>query len=242
MKKKVLIAATSVALIATLAIGTTLALLRDTTEVVTNTFTSDKSISISLREPKWDGYVFETGEIPSEEKPSIPVKNIADSNYPLGKEAASDDSKLGHYIAHSYMPGDTIPKNPIVKNTSKDEDEYLAVTVECFDTTSGTGVSKSYDDFKTDFGSISFNSDWTNIGKIGNKMIYLYGTDKVATLLTQGTVTNTSVFKEVQLTDTIGEEDDKLPTFEIKIQAYAIQAKNVEADEAKEKLLVFINK
>ena len=71
-------------------------------------------------------------------------------------------------------------------------------------------------------------------------MIYLYGTKEVLTKLDINAVTSASVFKEVKLNDDIGEKEAVLPSFEVKVNAYAIQAKNIKAEEAGEKLISFV--
>ena len=248
MKKKVLLSLLSVALIVTVSVGATMALLRDTTDEVVNTFTSDKAISISLREPKWDGYGFEeTTKLPSTEVLGE-VKEISDTNYPKGATAVDDDAKYGRNIALQYMPGDTIPKNPIVKNTSEDEKVYVAVTVECFRGEGTSAVSIPYgtaatdNSFVKDFGTLTFNEGtWTLLDTYDNKMVYVYGTDIAATELDIDAVTSTSVFKEVVLNDNLGEETTELPSFEVKVNAYAVQVKNVEAVSAVEELKNFIH-
>ncbi len=220
-KKKVLLSVLATAMIVTVSIGATMALLRDTTETVTNTFTSDKSISISLREPLWDGYDFST----------------PDADYPRGTEATSDDATLGFNMAQHYMYGDAIPKDPTVKNTTTDEDVYVAVTVDC----SVSGNAITVDDFTTKIGTIKTNTNWIKIGDVGTKSIYMYGTSEdAATAVAAGGTTQTPVFSQVELNGTELRDAVVLPNFEIKINAYAIQEKGVDVDEAKAELLNFI--
>ncbi len=233
------------ALVATLTIGTTLALLRAQTETVTNTFTSEKSIEISLREPKWDGYGFETDTTLPAGEAAESMTKISDTAYPRGAAAANDSPLYGVNIAKQYMPGDLIPKNPIVKNSSQDEKVYVAVTIECFDGKENA-VSIAYGDKNTEnsfvkkFGTLAFNNAWVKAGTVGNKMIYIYGTTEAPTELDVNAVTSAAVFQEVKLNDDIGEEEAVLPSFEVQVNAYAIQAKNIEVSDAGEKLLSFV--
>ena len=244
-KKKMLVTLLTIMLITVLTIGITMALLRTTTKAVTNTFTSDKEITISLREPKWDGYGFETeASIPSSEMPTGESLNlVGDDSYPMGEHAVvSTNNIYGANIANQFMPGDLIPKNPIVRNTSKEEDVYLAVTVDCIDENNNTITTE---EFESKYGPIAFNTDqWTKIGITGTKDIYLYGTggadSKIATVLGEGEVTEKAVFYQVKLLDTIGQDTDILPTFKIIVNAYAIQAKNVTTDKAAAELIAFI--
>ncbi len=259
-KRKVLIAVLSVTLIAVLAIGTTMALLKAKTDTVVNTFTSEKEIKISLREPKWDGYGFDedTTTIVSAEQPAGGVTKIDDVNYSKRTSGAKDknhtDGKFyGINIASQYLPGETIPKNPIVKNTSIDEPVYVAVTVECFRGKDDNAVSIPYgnestdETFCKDFGVFSPNdSNWKEVETIGNKRVFVYVNGNALYSLNVGEITGVPVFNEVVLNETIGEDESgveatTLPEFKIQINAYAIQARNIN-EKQEEKLIDFVEK
>lgn len=249
-KRKLCTILGTVSLLAVVAVGTTMALLHATTETVENTFSSNKKISISLREPKWDGYVFadkDTVDIPDEEVPLSDTIATADSTYPKGASTKSEDETLGIYVASTYLPGDTIPKNPIVLNTSEDEPVYVAATIECLD---ANQASVPYETtvagqkgFKDTYGTITFTDAWVPVGMKGNAMVYLYGSKTAdgfkATPLAQGKVTEKAVFQSVKLNLTVG-DDGTMPTFHVQVKAYAIQAANIADKDAAGYLKEFI--
>lgn len=225
MKKKKMMIVAAATLAATLAVGGTLALLNKTTQTVTNVFASSRSLSdnIQLREPAWDGYDF--GEY------------VTGTTDPTGNKVKDpDNSALGYNEANNYKPGDTIAKDPTVKNILSDGDTaYVALKVEFID---NSGTAMTYDDFKTAYlkaTGITFNTAWTNVtpSSTSDKSSYfVYGTAAAATELAANTAT-APLFTKVPLGLQLKEgTDGKLPTFKIKITAYAIQANNVGADDA----------
>ena len=241
MKKKVLLSLSAVALIVVVSVGATLALLNDTTEEVTNTFTSNKKISISLREPKWDGYGFEEGTMPTELffDGKVP-EAVNDDNYPKGKEIATNymadnTTGFGIKLAQEYMYGDTINKNPIVKNTSVDEDVYVAVSVQC---KVGEEVI-SLTDFETKYGDLTFNDTWTSFGTKGNENFYYYGKDGNATVLEETAVTAEALFDSVEIKGREIKDATTLPPMQLVMKAYAVQAKGVSVSDAVTELKSF---
>lgn len=230
-KKKKIAAIVSVLTVATLAVGATLAYLNDTTETVTNTFASNKNISISLREPGWDGYDF----------------NTPDSEYQWGEdvsEANKNNMDLGFNQAKSYVPGQVIPKNPTVKNTGTAEndsvDAYIALKVQYFD---NENKQVSYEAFKKAYleeTGIAFSSDWTLAETMAdNSQVYVYS-DTLPKALTVGTE-STPLFTEVPLSLDLEPNDEGVfPQFQIKVTAYAIQKNEIAPAKATEKLLEFV--
>lgn len=223
---------TALAVVAALGIGGTLAYLHQVTETATNVFASDKSINLELREPDWDGYEF--GE--------------EGFQYGAGvDEADKDNMDLGFNLAQRYTPGTDIPKDPQVKNTSKDEPIYTALKVQYFKVDGSTETQVTYEDFKTAYlkeTEIVFNKDaWVKIDDgTGMDQIYMYGSGEGAAELAVNGITTPALFGEVPLSlDLEADEDGLLPKFNIKVTAYAIQATNVDAADAKDLLLNFIN-
>ena len=229
-KKKVgaVILTASLAIVAT--VGITLAYLSDVTETATNTFASDKSISLQLREPKWDGYTFADGK----------TQNGA---------AAKDksDKTLGVNIAGQYVPGEAIPKDPQVKNDGdKGENIYTALKVEDFKVSStGTEVQMKYEDFAKTYlnaDGIKINTGWDLLQTQDNgSQIYIYGKSNNASQLEIGKTT-AALFQQVVLSPDIEPDSATglLPQFHVKVTAYGIQTANVKADEAGTMLLKFI--
>lgn len=138
---------TSIAIIAVLTIGITLALLSATTDTKVNAFSSNKDINIALREEAWDGYKFE------------------DTNPGNGTTAKDPENmKLGVNQAKNYMPGQEIPKNPTVKNTGDENgvDAYVAIKVQ-------------YDKSFLAENGIDFNTKWKLIDTAADgSQVYLY--------------------------------------------------------------------
>lgn len=212
---------TSIAIITVLTIGITLALLSATTDTKVNAFSSNKNIDIALREDKWDGYNFE------------------DANPGDGTSAKNEnDMTLGVNQAKNYMPGQTIPKNPQVKNTGDTKngvDAYVAIKVQYLD--GETAVD--YDEFAKKFlakDGIDFNTEWTLIGEADGSQVYLYHA-----VLGVGKTTTTALFDAVTVNPDLvpDETTGLLPDFSIRVQAYAIQSTGV--DDPSNTMMEFVN-
>lgn len=215
---------TSIAIIAVLTIGITLALLSATTDTKVNAFSSNKDINIALRESKWDGYDFN------------------DPNPGNGTTAKDEsDMTLGVNQAKNYVPGQEIPKNPTVKNTgdtTNGVDAYVAIKVQYLD--GDTAVA--YDTFTEKFlaeNGINFNPKWTLIETTEDKsQVYLYHA-----VLGVGEITTEALFDTVTVNPNLvpDEETGLLPDFSINVQAYAIQSAGIEADTVKATMMEFVN-
>lgn len=193
-----------------LTVCVTLALMSKVTETATNTFTSDRSISLALREDKWDGFTFEDTY---EKEPGS-----------VAKDGLTEDqiNELGITKATNYYPGDVIPKNPTLKNTSK-EDEYVAIKV-TYVNNDGEAISK--DLFETTYGKIeNLSSDFKRI-EISGEDGFKYDLFIYKNSLKAGSET-LALFDEVVVNQDIKTVNGKWPTFKLKVQGYAVQAKNV---------------
>lgn len=237
MKKKQIGLLVGIAVLAMVGMGLTLAFLHTTTETKTNTFSSNKYLSIQLREPAWDGYTFN------------------DEGEPNGKTAkpgvtTDPDNKknpLGVIEAAAYVPGETIYKNPMVKNNGNANDgvsAYVALKVEYYDS---DNQQVSYEEFANAYlaeKGLNFDTkNWTKIStkNNGNAQIFLYTASGAAASLAVNAQTP-ALFTQVPLSMDI-EPDAKtglLPAFNIKVQAYAIQSPGIEADKAADTLLTYI--
>lgn len=240
MKKnigKALLPALAVLLTVT-AVGT-YAYLHSVTATATNTFSSDKSISISLREPNWDGYVFDDNKIiiPDEQVALAgkAVTPVSDADYPNGegKAGSATAQTLGYDIAGNYLPGDVISKNPLVANTSEKEAVYVAARVAYYieDETAEGGYSQvSAKTFTEKIGTVRFTDGWSRaVTESDNSEIYLYGTVTKATALAAKQVTQKPLFNQITINSS---NDGKLPKFQIKVTGYAIQQANVDSGKA----------
>lgn len=203
---------TSIAIIAVLTIGITLALLSATTDTKVNAFSSNKDIDIALREEAWDGYDFN------------------DSTPGNGTTAKDEkDMTLGVNQAKNYVPGQKIPKNPTVKNTgdtTNGVNAYVAIKVQ-------------YDkDFLAENGIDFDNTAWKLIDTAADgSQVYLYhavlGVGNTTEALFNTVTVNPNLVPD--------EETGLLPDFSINVQAYAIQSAGVEADTVKATMMEFIN-
>lgn len=204
---------TSIAIIAVLTIGITLALLSATTGTKVNAFSSNKNIDIALREEAWDGYSFE------------------DANPGNGTTAKDEnDMTLGVNQAKNYMPGQEIPKNPTVKNTgdpTNGVNAYVAIKVQ-YDT---SFLAKDGIDFN--------ETDWKFIGTAADEsQVYLYHV-----VLGVGETTTKALFNTVTVNPDLvpDEETGLLPDFSIRVQAYAIQSAGIEAEKVNDTMMEFVN-
>lgn len=215
---------TSIAIIAVLTIGITLALLSATTDTKVNAFSSNKNINIALREEAWDGYSFE------------------DTNPGNGTTAKDEnDMTLGVNQAKNYMPGQEIPKNPTVKNTGNDNgvDAYVAIKVQYLDGETPVDYEAFAEKFLAQNG-ISFNeTTWECIDTAADRsQVYLYHA-----VLGVGETTTTALFNTVTVNPNLvpDEETGLLPDFSIRVQAYAIQSAGIETEDVNNTMMEFVN-
>lgn len=214
-------------LVVTLGIGVTLALLKDITETKKNTFSSDKKISLLLREPSWDGYEFTDKSTTNGQSP---------------KPGLSDEelSALGVVKAARYVPGEDIPKNPQVKNNG-DKDKgipvYAAIKVQFMDETDTQVTYQQFMSKYLDSAGINFDTaKWEEIETQNADKLFLY-----RDILQPGEDTSENpLFTEVpiSLALTPNEKTGLLPGFNITVTAYAIQSDYVE--NPKEEMLKFV--
>lgn len=215
MKKKSLKMLIALVAVAVVSMGITFAYLNSTTETKTNTFSSNKELKVELREATWDGYEFGSETIP----------DGLTANPAITGEAAD---ALGVNLAKAYVPGQVIPKNPTVKNTGDSTDgvdEYVAIKVQYYIESTQVSYTAFKDSLLTTTG-IVFDSNWTTLsGASTNTLdqVYIYGTETTPIVLSNGTETS-SLFTEVPLGMQIGTTDGVLPTFDIQVTAYAVQA------------------
>lgn len=234
MKKRIMKILTALSVVAVVTVGGTLAYLHTVTETKTNVFSSNKNISIQLRELKWDGYDFE------DEQPG-------DGLTPKPGITEEVKKNLGVIQASSYVPGQKIPKDPAVKNNGDQDsvDCWVAMKVQYFN---DDKQEVSYSDFASAYlqeSGIAFDSNWEEImkpdGDSSKYDIYYYkevlkkdGTPNVAEPL----------FSEVPLSWELepvekmegDQKIEKLPTFQIVVKAYAVQSDGVDTEMAKAEL------
>lgn len=211
VKKSLLVVASICCLITA---GVTYALLSKVTETATNTFSSDRSISLKLREDKWDGYGFEDEY---KESPGEVAKDPKDANLGINK-------------ANNYHPGDQIPKNPTVKNTSNDEGEYVAIKV-IYEDSEADPIKRS--DFEEKYGKFQYirngneisdglNPKFQCIEETDDYSLYVYVEKLGATQETP------ALFDQFVIKKDIMPVGNTLPNFNIKVKAYAVQSENLQ--------------
>ncbi|MDD2414350.1 MAG: hypothetical protein PHI94_04185 [Eubacteriaceae bacterium] len=243
-KKKVILCLVAAA--AVLVIGGTLALLSAGTGTKSNTFSSSKYLNIQLREPAWDGYTWD--------------ETLPDGSEPDGEHAKTTDTALGINQSGNYLPGQTIPKDPTVKNTGSGSEgvpAYVALKV----TYSIGGNAVSYAAFQSELlqeAGLDFDTaGWALIQDAGTAgQIYLYGTGdssgSTGTVLEVGSETsplfkNVPINKDLQLVaTTVGEGSDAHtemlpPAFKITVKAVAVQSAHVDAGDAANQLITLIS-
>ncbi|WP_417089703.1 hypothetical protein [Eubacterium maltosivorans] len=235
-RKRAGLAITGLLVVAIIAVGATLAFLSTTTGTKTNAFSSNRNISIQLRENEWDGYTFKDG--------------AGDST--TGEAAITgreEDMTLGVNQAKAYLPGQSIPKNPTVKNNNTNGngvETRVALKVTYF-----IGEQQvTYETFKTtllDTNGIAFDTDnWTNIQNSSDEKladIYLYNEELGLEEDNATTEKNTTqpLFSTVPINKNLQPgEDGELPSFNINVQAYAIQA-GIDGMSIEEEMVKFIN-
>lgn len=148
MKKKLAVSILSLALVATMAIGGTLAYMSATTGEKENRFIAAAGISGQIAEPKWDGKDFD------------------------GTDVAQPISPLGKELAQTYYPTLVIPKDPTLKNTSEDLDVWMAMKV-----TYVSNEEESAVDARDYVDTIQMDGNWELVNVKGtDSEFYLYKT------------------------------------------------------------------
>lgn len=212
--KKITLTAAAMVLSAGLAVGGTLAYLNAVTETKTNTFTSSRNITTTLTETEW----------------------------------TSDSGK-------NYLPGDVIKKNPVMNNES-DQPVYMAVKVDYLD---DKGNLMSAEEFKkyatiTDYD----NDNWkmATVNSDGSE-VWIYMTAVEAGESTEALFNNVTVnagiteeWSSAAKTTTIYKCDadgnivnaGTLPTFNIKVTGFAVQASTfADYNAAQPELIKLVN-
>lgn len=186
-KKKIIIAFASLAMVATLAIGGTLAYFTDNDSAV-NVVTMGK-VDIELVETSDDGEVTDEG-----------------------------------IIYENVMPGDELDKDVNVQVVAGSQSAYIAVKVEV--------VGEAIAPEKLAGIQMNVGEDWTLVKTKDTTNTYFYVYKNAVSA-----ETDLDVFDTVTIPGSEWTNVEAQGSFEIKVTAYAIQEKNVEADTAKTELL-----
>lgn len=202
--KKILAGSAALALAAALAVGGTFAYLTDETEKRANNFSFPEPISAMLTEPDWDGvvdYLYpDDPDFPAgvTDKDVIPVYGWTTDDTPkpifgykdgttqvtnygddgTGTPPAKTGEEYGNTTNQNMVPGQIALKDPIITNTSKDIDEWVAAQVS-FVYASGTNEGKLLSE--TDMASVlaAIDIDW-DFSKTSNKWNIIGATEITA--------------------------------------------------------------
>lgn len=198
-KRNLLLGALTVVAVAAVSVGSTLALLKTTSNTKQNVFTAAAGLNGQLKEDAFDGYDYGADE--------------------SGRNEISDPA-LGIVQAQKVVPGRAIPKNPQVKNASAQDgsgvNAWIAIRLEVkCDGKTGTEAMNLI----KKFADIDFAETWD----ADEDGITFYYREKVA----PGAET-TELFTTVTIKsdDEISVSDIK--NFEINPTAYLIQAEGKE--------------
>lgn len=211
MKKKSLITmSAALSLVAVVGIGATLAYLSDTTEVVTNTFTVG-NVAITLDETDIDG-------------------NVGDRT-----DEGNDYTNI--------QPGDVLTKDPVVHLTEGSEEAYVFIKVEGLDDLLGV---KGKNAAGEDVNAFALDDDafdgWIKVSDDEDDEddydgVYRYektlGGDDVNAVKDTDPLFNSITCN----TELVEYEDGEVPNIsDIELTGYAIQKKNLAAEDAYEQL------
>ena len=207
--KRILVTLVAAVLLMAVTVAGTLAWLQDQTETVTNTFEIG-NVSISLKE----GTVYQPDEKGVTTKPNGELVDDADLGQHISENGATRNEE-GVGNAYKLMPGKTYDKDPKIYVSDTSEDCWLFVKVV-------NGIADI--EANTIVGQMNNNS-WTLVA--GTTDVYSY-----ATVVSAGA--EIPVFETFTLTDNADIENyvtaDNAEAI-ISIQAYAIQAEEIETIE-----------
>ncbi len=204
-KKKLITTIASLALVGAISIGATLAYLSAQTNPMTNTFTAPgEGKGLSIELREPGWDGYDFGEY------------MAGDKNPDGQTAnpeAENSDQLGINEAKNFAPGSTAAKNPQVKNTST-QDVWVALTI------NASALPEYVDVNGWD------NSAWKIVDNKDGTYVAYYNTKLAPNAETD------AVFESVSIDKTVNEVDE-VPSYNIVINAYAIQGANIDTvDEA----------
>lgn len=133
---------------------------------------------------------------------------MAGDKNPDGQTAKNDDPDLGINEAKNFAPGSTAEKNPQVKNTST-QDVWVALTIDASTLPEYVDIN-GWD-----------NSAWKIADNKDGTYVAYYNTKLAPDAKTS------AVFGSVSIDPTVNKVDE-VPSYNIVINAYAIQAANVD--------------
>jgi len=230
MQKKFVLGLTSLVVASAVAIGGTLAFMTAKTDEKVNTFTAiGSNVSGLIKETTWDNSIF-TGDAPS----TIPTEN------------------LGVTKAGAMTPNMTIPKDPMLKNTSPIA-VYMAIKVTyssraAFTSTPAVAATKTtaaipeipaLATLRDANGNEGVNSGWVKYASVGLSDYYVYATN-ASSLTSVGTTSTTNktaaLFNSVKINADATNSQIVSHNFSITVKGAAVQTSDITIDQAKTQL------
>ncbi len=227
--KKILMFFMAALLVFGFSLSLSYAFLTDSEGPITNVFTASSGVEILLREETWDGYAF-TDPDDNLDSPEIDGWNHGLSTNP----AYIGEADLGFDLAHAYLPGDMIPKDPTIAKTAASADCYVALEL----IYSVDEVEMTRTDFEAylatplDYDLVNWTDNSDIIVPLDDQLgdFFVYNN-----ALTDTDYMTTALFAQMQVgfNNTVGtgivpDEDGYYPNLRIDVKAYAIQAANVD--------------
>lgn len=227
--KKILMFFMAALLVFGFSLSLSYAFLTDSEGPITNVFTASSGVDILLREETWDGYAF------TDPDDNPDTQEIDGWNHGLSTNPAyTGEADLGFDLAHAYLPGDLIPKDPTIAKTAASADCYVALEL----IYSVDGVEMARTDFEAYLATpiVYDTTNWTDNSdttlpfddQLGDFFVY-------NSALTDSADTTTALFTQMQVgfNSTVGtailpDADGYYPDLRIDVKAYAIQMANVD--------------
>ena len=143
--------------------------------------------------------------------------------------------RYGKEAAKVYVPGQTIDKDPTVSLNDESISAYVALKVQFFDEKNNELTFREFAD-RYLYGGLDLEND-----EYASQLMYMYNNpldkDNANTDIKENV--SKPLFTKVHLSNEITADNTtkRLPEFNIKVTAYAVQAEGVSVEEAKNSLL-----
>ena len=217
-KVKVFSFVLSFVMIVLLSVGTTLALLTDTTDSVKNTFTA-------------------TTDLLENEETFVIQEHTVDANFKNTETIAVDTDSDGVYVEYNGLfPGITIDKDPTILVGTLEASAYLYVVID------QTNMSAADD---ADLFSWAIADTWMQLGTSGSETLYVLKDGTAAKALVAGTNPTSAGGFGILANDQISVKnytntvDSALTDASMTFSAYLVQAFGVDASDAAKALAAY---
>lgn len=167
-----------------------------------------------------------------------PIINNFTSTNESGLSIVLKEENFDKAKASSYLPGDVIKKDPTIENTSVKESVYAAikVTYQDVDNKQISNIKKNDFDKYAKISDFGEGWDWVATDTSGAEL-YIYTKEVKATeTISPALFQSVNVNKHIEL-----KANGTLPTFNIKVEGFATQYRNVSLLDAKATLISLAN-